>query len=299
MLFMSHLPLLASLASFDFLLLLPLLLLFVPLVLAAGNKDVAFLYPPAAGALTLNYMDTVNVSYTSPFAKPLLVTFCMKFNSQSVFTKLTQHVPPRNGSALVLLSWTDVVSCYFNLRPSKNAGNGSNSHYIRVLSEARPTPILVGLGQNSTTVPTTAPTNVVTVEDHGGMSKGAKIGIGVGVAIGVLSLVTSAIGAVLLLRERRGAKTRATGQLLAVDNESAKSDPGSGVYGQQSMPLKTMLPMEAKRTDKVDMPHELSSERMYEMDHERSAGELSAEPADSRLQEPDPRRFSWERTPVG
>ncbi|EKD16400.1 uncharacterized protein L3040_008499 [Drepanopeziza brunnea f. sp. 'multigermtubi'] len=244
-------------------------------------------------------MDTVNVSYTSPFAKPLLVTFCMKFNSQKIFTKLTQHVPARNGSALVLLSWTDVVSCYFNLRPVKNAGNGSNSHYIRILSEARPTPILVGLGQNTTTAPTTAPTNVVTVEDNGGTGTGAKIGIGVGVALGVLLLVAAAILAVwLLLRRRRGAKTRATGRLLAVDNESAKSDPGSGVSGPQSVPLK-MVPMEAERTDKVGSPHELSSERMYEMDHERSAGELSAEPATSRLQEPDPRRFSWERTPVG
>lgn len=46
----------------------------------AADKDtgVTFLYPPAG--LTFNYLDTINVSYTSPFSSPYLVTYCLRYN---------------------------------------------------------------------------------------------------------------------------------------------------------------------------------------------------------------------------
>lgn len=44
---------------------------------AAPNKNgVEFLFPPDNSSLTLNYLDTIVVTYNSPFDNPLLYTFC-------------------------------------------------------------------------------------------------------------------------------------------------------------------------------------------------------------------------------
>ena len=62
-----------------------LAIFFLAAVVSGAEKNfVTFLYPPAG--LTLNYMDTVNVSYTSQFPKPVLYTFCTKPNSRTTFT---------------------------------------------------------------------------------------------------------------------------------------------------------------------------------------------------------------------
>lgn len=204
-------------------------------------------------------------------------------------------MPAKNSSALANLGWSDVISCYFEIRPSAAQNDDSKagtSDFIRVLADARPTPILVGLEQDATTVPY-VPSNVVTVtavpKDDGGLGEGAKIGIGVGVALGVV-LIAAAVFAVFLLRKRRRSKMQATGQLLGVDDESTKSDPGSSTA--QSVPMKP-IPME--RETMLEAPHELPSERTYEIGSESNVGELSA---DSRLEQSKSRRFSWERAHV-
>lgn len=43
----------------------------------ADNHGVAFLYPTED--LTFNYLDTINVTYTSPFPKPELWIFCTNY----------------------------------------------------------------------------------------------------------------------------------------------------------------------------------------------------------------------------
>jgi len=42
--------------------------------IAAAQNGVTFLYPTAG--LTINYLDTVNVTYESNFTSPLLYSFC-------------------------------------------------------------------------------------------------------------------------------------------------------------------------------------------------------------------------------
>ncbi|KAH8600684.1 hypothetical protein B0O99DRAFT_736732 [Bisporella sp. PMI_857] len=96
------------------------------------NKNgVAFLFPTEG--LELNYLDTVNVSYISPFESPLLYTFCLRPNQATILTKIVERVHPFNSSALVLLNWTDVDDCYFNLRPNTSTGFGANSPHIKVV----------------------------------------------------------------------------------------------------------------------------------------------------------------------
>ncbi|PVH79860.1 hypothetical protein DL98DRAFT_532699 [Cadophora sp. DSE1049] len=258
---------------------------FTLLVLAAlttaaeNNPNVTFIYPAGPG-LVFNYMDTVNVTYKSPFQRPLLYTFCLKPNSKTIFTKLIQHVAPKNGSSLVLLGWSDVKSCYFDLRPTNKAGNGSNSNYFSVIPTARASPILVGLNQNTTTTPT-EPTNTVTItpepsEDSSeGLSSGAKIGIGVGVALGV-AVLALALGT-YLLRRRKQKKTGAGRQLLNVDNESAKSDFGMG-QDEQFVQMQPMASELQAKTPVRQTPQELPGETAFEMDSgDRTVGELSAE----------------------
>ncbi|KAK0101108.1 hypothetical protein ONS95_012908 [Cadophora gregata] len=268
---------------------------------AENNPDVTFLYPAGPG-LVLNYMDTVNVTYTSPFARPLLYTFCKKPTvnrysqvwpqhplirgiSLSIYlTELIQHVAPKNGSTLVLLGWSDVNSCYFDLRPTNKAGNGSNSNYFSVIPTARTSPILVGLNQNGTTTPA-APTNTVTISPDssevssgggGGLSSGAKIGIGVGVALGVVVLGL-AVGA-YLLRRRKQKKTEAGRQLLNVDNESAKSEFGAAGQNDQFVHMHPMASELQGKSPVRQTPQELPGDSVVEMDSgDRTVGELSAE----------------------
>ena len=54
-----------------------LALLATTAVQAAPNKNgVEFLFPADNSSLTLNYLDTIVVTYNSPFENPLLYTFC-------------------------------------------------------------------------------------------------------------------------------------------------------------------------------------------------------------------------------
>ena len=171
-------------------------------------------------------------------------------------------------------------SCYFDLRPTNKAGNGSNSNYLNIIPTARASPILVGLNQNTTTTPT-KPTNTVTItpepseDSSSGLSSGAKIGIGVGVAL-VVVVIALAIGA-YLLRKRKQKNTGAGRQLLNVDNESAKSDMGMG-QDEQFVQMQPMASELQAKTPARQTQHELPGETAFEMDSGgRTVGELSAE----------------------
>jgi len=173
-----------------------------------------------------------------------------------------------------------VKSCYFDLRPTNKAGNGSNSNYLSIIPTARVSPILVGLNQNTTTTPT-EPTNTVTItpepseDSSSGLSNGAKIGIGVGVALGVV-VIALAFGA-YLLRRRKQNKIGTGRQLLNVGNESAKSEYGMG-QNEQLVQMQPMAWELQAKTPVRQMRHELPGETAFEMDSgDRTVGELSAE----------------------
>jgi len=194
--------------------------------------------------------------------------------------ELIQHVAPKNGSSLVLIGWSDVKSCYFDLRPTNKAGNGSNSNYLSIIPTARASPILVGLNQNTTTNPT-EPTNTVTItpepseDSSSGLSSGAKIGIGVGVALGVV-VIALALGA-YLLRRREQKKTGSGRQLLHVDNECTKCDMGMG-HDEQFVQMQQMASELQAKTPVRQTRHELPGETAFEMDRgDRTVGELSSE----------------------
>ncbi|KAG4427252.1 hypothetical protein IFR05_017266 [Cadophora sp. M221] len=242
----------------------------------AADKDtgVTFLYPPAG--LTFNYLDTINVSYTSPFRTPYLVTLCLRYNGGDPLEKNAEYGHAYNSSILALIKWPEFASCYFTLRPSKTGGNGSlntNSPWFRINSEARPTPATFGLGQNSTTVPAESETSIPAPSE--GLSGGAKIGIGVGVALGCLFVLAAAV-AFWLLRRRKKARSQVEAQLLNKGGESSKSDFGAE-EGGHFMPMKT-IPMEMEGKAPIsERPHELSSDNALEMGSdtrvELSAGE--------------------------
>ncbi|KAE8452715.1 hypothetical protein EG329_013974 [Mollisiaceae sp. DMI_Dod_QoI] len=269
-------------------------LLFATIIIAADKDNgVTFSYPPAG--LTFNYLDIINVSYTSPFPQPVLLTICLRYNGGNQLEKDNQYVHPNNSSNLVLISWTEFVSCYFTLQPSKAVGNeslGTNSPWFRINSEARSTPTIFGLNQDSTT--TTANPSISTPAPSQGLGSGAKIGIGVGVALGV-SLILAASGVVFLLRRNKKAKTRASAQLLDADAESPKSEFGTGL-GEHFMPMKSIpIEMQAK-TPISQTPHELPSETAFKMRDERRVRELSSE--EEVRQSPRRTRFSWESIPA-
>jgi hypothetical protein len=62
-------------ANFSFLTVLTFIGASLLTLTQADNHGVTFLYPTQG--LTLNYLDTVNVTYLSPFPTPKLYTFCV------------------------------------------------------------------------------------------------------------------------------------------------------------------------------------------------------------------------------
>ncbi|XMA12148.1 hypothetical protein WAI453_004939 [Rhynchosporium graminicola] len=238
---------------------------------ARAADDVIFLYPP--DGLTFNYLDTVNVSYISPYKRPILETVCLKYTGGSPLAKDIQFGQPYNASALVLVRWPDFVSCHFIIRPTKARGNGSRdtkSNWFRLDPEARPTPVMFGLNQNETTVANTTDTSSSdkssSATQNSGLSSGAKIGIGLGVALGVM-LILSATAATIFVRRKRKMKAQARAQLLDANYGSAKS--AYGAEQESYLVPMNLMPVEIQATGKAQMPHELRSEA--------DIGELSAE----------------------
>ncbi|PBP17360.1 hypothetical protein BUE80_DR011870 [Diplocarpon rosae] len=282
------------------------LLCFAAVARGGGIQNVEFLFPPIG--LTLSYMDTINVSYTSTFSKPLMLyTICTKVNSvgpvksilrsqglkSNILTTASQeqnqYVPANNGSGLILLSWPNVESCYFDIRRNNTAKNGVRSHFVQVLDAARPTPIIVGLDQNSTTIPVGS-AGIATATGAPSRNNGAKIGIVVGVVVGVV-FITAAGFAWFFIKKRKSKNQERGEPALKVEDDHLNPDSSSrgGVVSIKSIPL------EIRVKDKRERSHELPSERTFEIDNGRIVGEMSAE---SELLIPGPRRYSWERAPV-
>ncbi|PVH79861.1 hypothetical protein DL98DRAFT_655232 [Cadophora sp. DSE1049] len=263
-------------------------LFFATSTIAADNDNgVKFLYPPAG--LTFNYLDTVNVTYTSPYKKPKLYTYCLRYNGGSQAEKGNQFAHPNTSFALILIAWTEFVSCHFTFVPSEAAFSNRSTHtqspWFRINAEARAEPMIFGLESNSTnstlptdspiTEPTETPTSTPAPSGGGGLSSGAKIGIGVGVSLGVVFIIAAAAGG-LFMRRRKRAGMQTNAQVLAANTQELKSNFGQGEYytPTTSTPTPTEVPGKAPL---VERPHELSSENTFELGSDRGVGELSAE----------------------
>ena len=62
-------------------------LMLLELILADDDHGVVFLYPNSG--LALNFRDTVNVTWTSPFPKPMLYTFCYNATTNGLITGIS------------------------------------------------------------------------------------------------------------------------------------------------------------------------------------------------------------------
>ncbi|RYO97534.1 hypothetical protein DL765_011135 [Monosporascus sp. GIB2] len=177
-------------------------------------------------------MDTVQVTWTSYFAGPILYTFC-RSDSDSVIQKTLDQVEPFNGSKVIQLDWTDSGSpCWFNLRPNTSAGHGSNSReWNYELSQRSLTTLGPELPSTTasespsatpsltTSLVTTSPVTVSTSTGADatssppaadtGMSTGAQAGIGISAGLGGLGL--GAVAAFWFMR--RGKKAAAVSEL--------------------------------------------------------------------------------------
>ncbi|KAH8683242.1 hypothetical protein BGZ60DRAFT_215130 [Tricladium varicosporioides] len=176
-----------------------ILIFLIGVVMAVDNHGVNFTYPTEG--LTLYRLDTVNVSWTSNFSKPLLYTFCKNKTGDNLITEKQTSAQPYNASELVLLNFDNVASCYFNLRPNTSTGFGANSPTFKYILTQRSQTTLGVSEPTGTTAPTSVPPN-----NNGGLSTGAKAGIGIGVALGVIAIFSMV--AFFLWQRRRGGRGR-------------------------------------------------------------------------------------------
>ncbi|KAK0668104.1 hypothetical protein QBC41DRAFT_356921 [Cercophora samala] len=96
-----------------------------------GQNGVWFIYPTEGH--TYQHMDTVNVTYESPFPTPTLFGWC-DGGSTNFYD---QRAPGYNASIAVLLNFTSGTPCWFNLRPGRVAGYGANSPQFNLLGVER------------------------------------------------------------------------------------------------------------------------------------------------------------------
>ncbi|KAK6082431.1 hypothetical protein SCUP234_04270 [Seiridium cupressi] len=90
-----------------------------------GQAGVYWLFPEKNEVLTYHHNDVVNVTWTSPFPTPILITFCKGTNIDQV---KSTDVSGYNASALITLDFTyDDANCWFDLKPDLDGGKGSNS----------------------------------------------------------------------------------------------------------------------------------------------------------------------------
>ncbi|KAH6844922.1 sulfate transporter family-domain-containing protein [Chaetomium sp. MPI-CAGE-AT-0009] len=95
------------------------------------DHGVVFIYPIAGQVY--NKMDTINVTYTSPFPTPNLYLWCDS-GGRNV---LKQAAPGYNATVPITLDFTSATPCWFNLRPGTVAGFGANSRYFDLIDEER------------------------------------------------------------------------------------------------------------------------------------------------------------------
>ncbi|KAK4195021.1 hypothetical protein QBC40DRAFT_25195 [Triangularia verruculosa] len=179
-----------------------------------GENGVWFIYPTEGH--TYQHMDTVNVTYESPFPSPTLFGWC-DGGRRNFYD---QRVPAYNASVAVVLNFTSGTPCWFNLRPGRAAGFGANSPSFNLLGVERPSggivhgpdtsgsdptpsspsttssaitsssPSAAPTSESTETAVTTAPDPQETTEkyrgDGGGLGGGQSAGIAVGAIVGVL-----------------------------------------------------------------------------------------------------------------
>lgn len=176
-----------------------------------GEHGVTWLYPPAGRIL--NYLDTINITYTSPFASPLLYTWCRNasmpqddpISGKSIYmpslpiSPATNQSPERrdrvdtNGTFSILLDYKMVSSCYWQLRPNTTRGYGAQSQAVILLpSQRSPAPTIWGLESkpsDPSSTPLVAPPSTPSPDTERVFSTGAKAGIGVGAGIFAIALI--------------------------------------------------------------------------------------------------------------
>jgi len=121
-------------------------ILFITSFALAGENGVTFLYPTEG--LTLNYLDTINVTYLSGFEAPVLYLFCSNITSVTrVIQQTVAGVDTFNGSAMVVLAYLGGSPCWFDLRPNFTAaaGLGANSPSFTLVQTKRAVPTTFGL----------------------------------------------------------------------------------------------------------------------------------------------------------
>ncbi|KAK0654758.1 hypothetical protein B0T16DRAFT_337 [Cercophora newfieldiana] len=221
------------------------------------NHGVVFIYPTKDQIY--NYMDTVNVTYTSPFPTPNLFTFCNPNAKQISMQRAIGY----NATIPYILNFTSASNCWFNLRPGTQAGFGANSPTFNIIGQERGSGSQIFGPDNTPTVSPPSSTQTPAggsgsgsgggggagvgangngdgdgrtgtagnVNDGGnnnsttgatggsGMSGAASAGIGVGVGVGVLAL---GVGGFIWWWKKRGA------QRLGQQSQA----PGGGSYEQ-------------------------------------------------------------------
>jgi hypothetical protein len=256
-----------------------------------NTNGVTWLFPTTG--LILNYQDTVNVTWTSPFPKPLFYTFyfnvtnnCaidgIRLSSLSLFTlacwltkiEASQKVTPYNGSLLIQLVWKGVPSCNFDLRPNPTAENGTNTPVFVVPPSAKAVPTTVGLGSPirtntamSTATGTGDSSGTPNTSSNNGLSSGAKAGIGVGVAVIAITIIA---GLIFFFLPQRRSKNLPEFTTIAPANgeenyggrqkyQPMDSTTGSDVQ-MQEMNAETSTPKPGELSS--DVAHELSGAEM-------------------------------------
>ncbi|TEY46282.1 hypothetical protein BOTCAL_0317g00020 [Botryotinia calthae] len=111
----------------------------------ADDHGVVFLYP--TDNLTINYLDTDNVTYTSPFPEPQLWIYCQNITDLTgpLITESYTTVTAFNGSAPINWRWLGGSPCWFDLKPNASNGYGANSEHFIVNQNQRASPTTLGL----------------------------------------------------------------------------------------------------------------------------------------------------------
>lgn len=203
------------------------------IVSADSGANGTWLYPDPSTTPTFNYLDTLNASWTSDFSTSWLHLWCGIINGNSsspVLGELYNQTAPATGSLEFPLNYAlEPFSCHFELSPHPAVGLGppfamSGTFNVAIESNAKPVTWSQNTGNSSTAStgtnastnpeatasPTPSSTSTAGAQASGsnGLSQGAKIGIGVGVALGVLALIVTAAGFLILRRRRDISKNK-------------------------------------------------------------------------------------------
>ncbi|KAJ0115744.1 hypothetical protein J7T55_010567 [Diaporthe amygdali] len=154
--------------------------------------SVTWIYPQ--GGEVFRYLDTVNVSYRSPYPDPWLYTFCYQNETANSVRQIRmQEAEPYDAFVLIPINFTSSTPCWFNLRENTKENKGSNSEKWSLTEIRRQSgPITTGAPvPSATTTPSptsslsrTATSTVARASSNDGFSSGAKAGLGIGVGLG-------------------------------------------------------------------------------------------------------------------